>query len=587
MILEKIYSEPMGLFPEVTFKNGINFIFGKKDTEDSKKSLNGIGKSLLVDIIDYCLCANLSERLRAAKAKKEINLQGYSVILIFRVNSSKVYIKRSFDKTGEVTLVFNGQEQRYKISEAKEVLCDLIFHDAGYEGIYSSAWLRKLIPFFIKTQPPKRDNFSDPISYQRDSKIMELMQFHLFLLGIDNTLSCRNYELKSNLKLKNSAVREVKKFIEETYGLKNISDASNELDKTTRETKVLEGKIKEFKLAEQYKDAESSSNELTDQIKKLIYANYSDSTKLKTYNDSYKIGVDFNVQQISKIYGGLSETLGVQVSKTLEEAIAFKKELAKSRQSFLREEVLALEEAIKRRNTEIEKLEEDRSKIFIFLEAKEAIRDLSEAYLQLSRKQEAINDLSGKIGLHTALIKEQAELKTEDAKLYSEIVNFIDGIQARESEIRAIFAEIYNSIYIEFKDQSSFSISGNDRKDQKIEINIHFPSDLSKGKNQGRTLVYDLAVVIQAMKEQRNIPRFLIHDGIFDGIDKAHFVHLYKYLQRITKNLDFQYIVTLNEEGVLNDATFGEGAHELTSQRIEQESIIVLTPDNKLFKKDF
>lgn len=587
MILEKLYSQPSGLFSEITFKKGVNFVFGKKDTKDSKKSLNGIGKSLLLDIIDFCLCSNMSERLKRAKQKESIKLESYSAVLEFRIGVKQFVLKRSFKKTGEVVLTMNGETKTYKLSEAKELLCDLMFKNQEYQGKYFNTWLRKLVPFFVKIQPPKKENFSDPLSYIQDAKIMELIQYHLFFFGIDNTLSYRNFELKSTLKAKSGAIDEIKKFIEETYGLRNISDASNELDKTSREVKSLEEKIKEFKLADQYKDAESISNTLTSEIKSLLYANYADGVKLKTYNDSCKISIDFNVQQISRIYSGLNKLVGQHVKKTLEEAIAFKKSLANSRQEFLSEEVQSLEKAIKARNNEIKKLEIERAKIFKFLEAKEAIKDLSEAYLQLSKKQEKINDLSGKVGLHSALVKEQAELKAEDAKLYAEIVNFIDKIQSRESEIRAVFAEIYNSVYIDFKDQSSFGISTNDRKDQKIEITVSFPSDLSKGKNQGRTLIYDLTAVIQAMLENRNLPRFLIHDGIFDGMDKAHFVHLYTYLEGISKEHDFQYIVTINEEGVLSDKNFGEGAQKLTSQKLEQEAIIILTPEKKLFGQDF
>lgn len=587
MILEKIYSEPTGLFQEVTFKKGINFIFGKKNTQNAKDSLNGVGKSLLLDVLNYCLCSNLSERLKKAKARDAINLSKYSAVLEFRLGKISYTIKRSFAKSNEIIISHDDQTHQYKISEAKEFLCDLFFYNSDYGGKYFNKWLRRLLPFFLKIQPPKKDNFSDPIRYIQESKVMELIPYHLLLMGIDNSLSYRNFDLKTSLKTKNKAIGEVKNFIEETYGLNNISEASNELDKIGRDTKSLEEKIKDFKLADQYRDSESSSNELTEKIKKLFYKNYSDNTKVKSYLESSQINIDFSANQISKIYSELNRSLGVQIKKTLDQAISFKKDLAKSRQEFLKSEIEELKKIIKTRNDEIKKLEEERAKIFKFLEAKEAIKDLSEAFLQLSKKQEKISELSGKIGLHTALVKEQAELKAEDAKLYAEIVNFVDSIRKSESEIRAIFSEVYNSIYVEFKDKSNFSITTNDQTDRKIDINISFPADLSKGKNQGRTLVYDLTILIHALKNNINMPHFLVHDGIFDGMDKAHFVHLYKFIQETVKTYDFQYIITLNEEGILSDEDFGEGAENLTKEGIEREAILVLTPDKKLFGIDF
>ena len=87
---------------------------------------------------------------------------------------------------------------------------------------------------------------------------------------------------------------------------------------------------------------------------------------------------------------------------------------------------------------------------------------------------------------------------------------------------------------------------------------------------------------------QQNIkcPRFLIHDGIFDGLDKAHFVHLYHFLnQKEREGVEFQYIVTLNQEGTVKDLDFGEGAEDITNNKIEEESIVLLSPKNPLFGK--
>jgi len=78
MFLKRLYSEPFGLFrsgkPEhphiIVFKDGFNFIFGKKDNAaDSKESLNGIGKSTICDLIDFCYL-NLIKKTQGSLKKK-------------------------------------------------------------------------------------------------------------------------------------------------------------------------------------------------------------------------------------------------------------------------------------------------------------------------------------------------------------------------------------------------------------------------------------------------------------------------------------------------------------------------------------
>ena len=586
MILKSIYSEPEGLFPKVKFVNGINFVFGEKDAKNSKKSLNGIGKSLFLDLINFCLISNISPRL--SKAKEQGLLDDFSAVLEFKAGGKDFIIKRSFKKSSEIIIVRGDESNRLSTSEAKEFLCDLIFYNSDYPGKYSNTWFRKLMPFFIKIQVTKKDVFSDPIRYiLGKTNDAGLIPFHLFFMNIDNRLACKNYTLQEELKKRDPAIKQIVEIIGDTYGLKDIAEASNELDKTIRETKRIEGMIKDFRLAEQYRDSEKLVDGLTEKIKKIIYDNYCDNSKIKTYKESYKINIKFDIDQVSKIYSDINQLLGEKIKKTLDDAYNFKKSLAESRKMFLKNEIERLEELINDRVNELNKLEEERAKIFKFLEAKEAIKDLSEAYLSLNKRQEKISELSGKIGLHTTLIKEQAELKAEIAKNYRDIVDFVSEIKRKESEMREIFNEIYNSIYTEFKDKAKFSITPNDKKDQKIDINISLPADDSKGKNQGRTLIYDLAILINSLKQNRNMPRFLIHDGIFDGMDKAHFVHLYNYLHSLSKNDNFQYIITLNEEGTLNDKDFGKGAEQLTSKKISEEAILVLTPEKKLFGRDF
>ena len=116
--------------------------------------------------------------------------------------------------------------------------------------------------------------------------------------------------------------------------------------------------------------------------------------------------------------------------------------------------------------------------------------------------------------------------------------------------------------------------------DAKIDIAVSIPADNSKANNQGRTLIYDLMLMLNMIKKDLRGPRFLIHDGVFDGMDKSHFVNLYKFLHEDARASKFQYIFTLNEEGELNKA-FG-ATEEVSVERLRNEAILVLTPKRKL-----
>ncbi|TRZ77700.1 DUF2326 domain-containing protein [bacterium] len=583
MLLNKLYSEPLGLFETVEFKNGVNFIFAKKDkSTDAKKSLNGVGKSLFLNFLDYALLSSETKHIKSAKSNNGI--ENYSIVLEFNIKNKSYIIKRSLKEVNKNIVVggMNNPITFESIKEAKEYLCDLIFKNDNYKGKYCNSWLRKLLPFFVKKQenPKTKVNFLDPIQFSRPPK-MELVPYNLFFLGIDNSLFWKNFNIKSDLKNKDKALTEVRGFITDTYNLKDIPQAENKIDRLKVEVQEYEKNIKKFQLAEQYKNVEEESNKLTVKIKELWYRNHLDKNKVILYKESYELGDLIKAEKIKNLYKDLNELLANNIKKTLDEAIKFRKNIAESRKEFLSSEILNTEKEIEGRGYLIQSLETERAKLFGFLQAKDAIKDLSEAYLSLSDKRNKLGDLEGKIKLYQDLNSEKIEREAEIATLYSEITNFIQEIKTDISTFRNIFFEVHNAIYPENKDKSyGFTFESNDRVDSKVNMDVFLPADLSTGKNSAKTLIYDISILFYAINKGINIPHFLIHDGIFDHMDKAHFIALYEYLENLAKTKKFQYILTVNEEGTLSDS-FGN-ADKVNPKKIEEEAVLVLTPSNKL-----
>jgi uncharacterized protein YydD (DUF2326 family) len=278
----------MGLFKHtpnndgiVEFKNGINFIFGKKDTEnDATESLNGIGKSLLLDLLDFCLLSAFDKRRNSRLYEAKEYLTGYKIVLEFEIDGVNYMTKRSVDNPYKVEFgELNRVTDFESVKDLGRVLCDLIFKAPGCRGYYENKLLRKLLPFFIKIHRPKEGRFTDPVEYLKGCYPTELNQYHLFLLGMDNSLAHDNFLIQKSLKEKEPALREIEKVVKEKYGLKKIADIDTEIDNLNREIKRLDRVLETFKLAPQYEDAEKQVNELTEEIKKNIYLNFQERKK--------------------------------------------------------------------------------------------------------------------------------------------------------------------------------------------------------------------------------------------------------------------------------------------------------------------
>ncbi|MBS7255076.1 DUF2326 domain-containing protein [Flavobacterium branchiicola] len=588
MYLEKIYSEPDGLFKTTKFRNGLNIVYGQKEQQSPKDSLNSIGKSTFLDLIDFCLLAsyqkNHNPRLFAAKHL----MAGFNIVLEFSIGEVKYIVKRNVDDPNVAEFGRFGEELGlYSIDNLKVIFAELIFFQKKYPGKFNPKWYRQLISFYIKIQKFKQAKFLDPIKYIPELSEVQLNIFHFYLLGLDNTIPSKLFRYRTDQKGLETSLAEIKRYAEEKYDLKNLKDTQNEINRLKVEITKLEIAISKFELGEQYSDAETEANKLTEAIKNNLYHSFVDREKIKSYEESFLLPEKVNVRRITSMYKQVSEDLSIKVKKTIQEAIAFRTELSNSRREFISNEIDRLKEFIKDREEILKDLEEKRTKLFYFLSAKEAIADLTEAFFNLSDKKSKLSELESNTKILFDLTRELNEIEAEINKLKNESLNYIDSIANIIADFYKNFNDVYNSIYIGNSEFSRFSITQNLKKDSLIEIDISLPDMFGKGKNQGRTLIYDLSILISNIINTENFPRFLIHDGIFDGVDKAHFVSVCEFIDGFSNvGKKIQYITTINEEGTLTADKFGDIDH-VDPKYIEENSILILSPKNKLFGNDF
>lgn len=589
MFLKKLYSEPTGLFrsgkPEhsdvVVFKEGFNFIFAKKDTSNSKEPLNGVGKSTLADLIDFCLLADFNAKNKRLYKEKE-RLKDYKIILEFEINNINYIIKRTTSDNRNVEFGLLNQEKELSLKDAKTELFHTVFRSSE-NSIVDEKWYRSLMSFFLKIHKKKKGEFTDPINFlTQNNKISEVNQYHFFLLGFNNNLICQNFNLQKHANDRNKAITQVKKIIEKDYKI-NVKEIEARLSKLRNEIKKIKTSVEAFQLAEQFKDAEKQLSQLTENIKFLSEENFWLYKKIKSYRESCEVKdalSESRIKAIQKLYSEVNHLLGSQIRKSLEEAVEFRKQIASSREEFLKAEIENLELSIKENETKKNTLHEEREKLFVLLKSKNAFTDLTQAFYHLGNKEKELFDLEGKIKIYRDLESQKQEYKRDDAKLGIEITNFLQQTQEQFDSFEKLFLEVYNRIYPE-SPSSGFSITQNYGVD-KVNINVSFDKEESKGWNKGRTLIYDIAVILNAIRNNIQMPRFLLHDGIFDGMDKAQFVELYHYVEDLQKEgYRFQYIVTMMEEGMLK-GNFGD-TDDLTIENITEEAIAVFTPSKKLW----
>lgn len=592
MILKKLYTlpDPERFFKPVEFVPGFNFIFGKKEfISDPKESLNGIGKSAFLELIDFALLSSFkkNEGKRIYDAYQKGILKGVSVALEFEVDGIIYIIIRSFDKPRIISFSeANSNPVEYYITDLSEKLCNLIFNRPGYPGHFENTWLRQLIPFFIKIQFSKDHKFTDPIKYLKQARPVQLPQYHFFFMDIDNTLANINYQIQEELRKIEPALEEIQSFLLEEYKLNDIGSTEDKINNLKLQIDDLQKGIDNFKLRKNYENDENRANILTQEIKQLWFGNNNDQKKIENYLSSFNLETTVSTNKVKELYAEFG-LIADKIKKSLDDVIEFRKSLIKSRKEFLKDEIDRLKNLIQERTSLINTKEEERSKIYSKLSKKNAIKDLTTAYNSINSLKDELGELEARIRSYRQITKKKIEIQKREKTLESEILDFKEKISSQQFEISRYISDIYHRLYADATTSSVFSINTKFDSQAKFYFSILESSKmLSTGRNQGRTLIYDLTILFHAIEKGFKLPRFLIHDGIFNEMDKTHLIELYKFLnEKKEEGLNFQYILTLNEEGHLTE-NFGD-SDLLTPEKIKEKAILVLTPYDMLFKTKY
>lgn len=567
MILTKLYTEPTELFPVVKFNPGLNFIYGIKDKPSD--TLNGIGKSLFLDFLDFALLSyfNHSTNTRLNRAYRKGIITNHRVVLEFKINNIPYKITRSFEDP-DIAYFSKGNKDgvEYKIKELRYELTNYVFGRKFYPGVIQDNWFRDIIKFYLKIQKIADEKFTDPLRFINKKELL-LNVYHLFLLNINNYLFVDNLYLNKEIEDYDKTIKTTKQFLKDHYNIKDISKTANAVVGLNNKIIRLKMNIDNYKLDEEYDRMKERLNGITQQIKNILFLVTLDEKKIKDLENPSKLNSNIISGNVEAIYSELNPDFKNVIRKTIDEAKAFRNELENSRTEFIAYEKSRLQAFNIQRKREIEQLEKEQTQIFKELANKNALSDLNTAYDSLNKLINEKVELESKVDFYKGLMQNKTNLKNKDHELFSLVDDFISSTSSQISSFALLLGGIYNNIFNTSPENDFFSINKSDGK-EKIKFRILADDIYSHGKNQGRTLVYDLAVLFNSIEQKINAPRFLIHDGIFDSLDPIHLNSLIELCnKRINKDFNFQYIIALNQNDNLHEEILKQSVLRIYSSK--------------------
>lgn len=534
-------------FKTIAFHDGFNFIVAEKsDGSSDKDSTNGLGKSLLLEIIDFCLGGSPSETLK----KDELQDWRFSLDLI--IDSSTITITRNVDDfktatiTGETDVldITLGLDNKIGLETLKSALGSKLFglNERLMSGKKNKPSYRSLVSYFMRTGTGA---FSEPFAYFSKQPAWSKQVNNAYLLGLDWELSTKLSQLKVKLDNLDKANKAIDDGAMHDFGGTVGELESEKINLQTKLDKKAE-RLKNFQVYEDYKDVQDRANELTENIHDLLNTVTVNSQVIEKYRsdiDNEK-GESLRVEQI---YSDAGVIFSQSLSKTLAEVEKFHSEIVTNRKNYLKSEISALSEENDQLRHKVEQLTQERVSYMNILDSHGALDEYALLQGEVSKERAKIADIESRIARLTEIEEQISGMRVDIEKMVKKMRrDYSERLPTIASAIK-IFNT--NSEYL-YSQPGTLSI---DITKDGYRFKVDIKKSGSDGVGNMKVFCYDLMLAeYWASIMNREIPLF--HDSkIFADVDPRQIAKALEISKQKSESLNFQYICSMNSSYIPSD----------------------------------
>jgi uncharacterized protein YydD (DUF2326 family) len=560
-------------FKPVIFKKGFNVILADKMSESTDKdSRNGLGKTTLLGIIHFCLGANVKPNtgLRIEQ------LKDWTFFLDLTFGEKEFTISRNTTDFGRVYIEgdcsdwsispekdeTNDGKLFLKISDWNLTLGQLMFGlPVNVHKKYAPTF-RSLISYFIRHG---HGAFEDPFKHHSQQLTWDIQVNNAYLLGLNWEYASDFQLLKDQKGLIDNLEKASKEGILSLY-LGSQGELEAEKIRFEEQIKKSESQLKSFKVHPQYIDLQEKAATLTDEIHEITNKLIINQKLLKKYQETIVEENDVSVAQVKKIYSDAGLIFTDNLLTSLDNTIEFHKTIVTNRKAYLTSELDNLARYIEHEKQEIERLSDERAKLFQILKTHGALEEYTLLQKRVLDFKQQIDTIQSRIELIKKIDQGKSTLKIQREELLQKSRRDLDERVAQKKNAIQLFNQ--NSEYL-YANPGILSIDVTD-------TGYKFGVDIQRSRSQGigymKIFCYDL-MLIQNLALAKCTPKFLIHDSsIFDGVDDRQVAKAIELAYQESQNNDFQYICALNSDRIPND-DFSEGFRT----KFDQSTRIVFT----------
>lgn len=542
---------------------GLTLIIGDSSKEKEGSS-NGVGKTLILGLVQHCLGANADKKLTSA-------VPDWWFSLLFSHNGVEYLISRTGN--GKKLLL---NDKTISLKAFKDLLDKI--------GIFN---LENNIPYlsfrslFKRFSRYTRDDCISPTRTKKEQDFEALLRT-AFLLGIDHNLILS----KRNNKQELDKVGQSLKNWQDDDILKDMFRAGSQpkvrYEWLEREIPRLQDELNTFQVHEQYRAIENETNSLTIKLREVEKNKNIAEFKVSNIEKTLLSHPDISREDLLELYNGLQEIFKPETLAHFESVENFHKSLSFNRKKRLENDKIKLLLEIESLKIDINDISALRDSYLESLQGKKAFDEYAVIARQLAEFKEEKERLHDYLNFSINLQKKAQNLRERKVEQDRLAVNYASTNPL--SEYDKFFAELAEIMYPRVPAGIVLDVNTGDNK-IRYDLSIQIEGDDSDGINDARILCFDWLVFTCGENHAMDM---LWHDNrLFADIDPGVRARWFSFVNQSLKRSGKQYIASLNTENF--------NAMETTLSEIEMlelKSKIVLTlrgdkAENKLLGIQF
>lgn len=534
-------------FRRVAFQPGFNLIIADCTQQSLERdSRNGLGKTLLLEILHFCLGADAKGLCRPELVgwtfTVDLDLGGHSVVVTRQIDAPRrVYFPEAYAHLPIRPERQRGEDQfSLSIGEWNLVLGALSFGLPIAGGNAYTPTFRSLFSYFTRRT---KGSMLSPFTHHEKQAEWDKQVQTSYLLGLSWETASQLQALKDQKKNLKDFKRVVKTGIVRGYqgGQGDLEAKRVQIEAEVTRTA---NELTQFRVHDRYRDIEREANRLTEGIHKISNDNYGKRRSLTTYERSLAEEAPPNANEVLALYAEAQVALPESVRRRVEEVDAFHRTVVNNRQQFLAAECERLKVEIKANEDRIKLLSEERAGHLEILKTHRALEEYTRLQDKLVALRTQAQDIKHVIENLQKLKQGEGEIRLQSAQL--EQRGRRDYEEREQIRDRAINLFNENSQFL-YEAPGKLLI---DYQESGFKFNVEIERADSDGIAQMKIYCFDL-MLAQIWANKNPSPKLLFHDSrIFDGVDERQRAKALILAEREARTRGFQYICTLNSDSV-------------------------------------